>query len=220
MNPSTLAAATLAAILGASQAQADFEQGKVVVRIGAGRANPGDDSNWLRLGGVSLPNTRVYVDDGGSATLTGTWLIFDHRGLGLLAPIPYELNSKVNGLPGPVRRPTGGRVDLGSVKQLPATVTVQWLPVSSKTWIQPYFAGTLGAAGEADLDPGSSWGLAGELGVDLSLGRDGRWQVNAAVWYLHSDVEIRIPTYSGTRRIKGEVDTDPWTYSVGVGYRF
>ena len=245
MKSPILIATILAAILGASQALADYEQGSVIVRIGAGWVNPDDDSNWLRLDGVSLADTRLYVDDGESATFTGTWLFFDHWGVGFLAAIPFEHDLDVRGLPDPDGGPPLGRVPLGDIKQLPPTVTVQWFPACRESWVQPYvglgvnyttfmdedisrtandyFMQALGAMGNADLDLDSSWGLAGELGVDISLGRNSRWLVNAAVWYidLDSDVEIRFPiSNGGTSRIKTEVDIDPWVYSVGIGYRF
>ncbi|WP_346837523.1 OmpW family outer membrane protein [Microbulbifer sp. SAOS-129_SWC] len=233
-----------AAMLCAAPALADYEQGAVIVRIGAGWVQPDDDSSWLRLNGVPLEDTRVYVDNGESATFTGTWLFADHWGVGLLAALPFRHDLQVGGLPDPNGGPALGRVDLGDLKHLPPTLTLQWFPVCVDSWVQPYmgigvnyttfmeedisnvandyFATALGAVAPADLNLDSSWGLAGELGVDISLGRDSRWLVNAAVWYLDldSDTRIRFPTMDGTSEIKTNVDIDPWVYSVGLGYRF
>ncbi|WP_323845488.1 OmpW/AlkL family protein [Microbulbifer magnicolonia] len=244
MKSANLLAAALALALGAPQALADYEQGTIILRIGAGWVDPDDDSNWLRLDGTELPDTRLYVDDGESATITGTWLFADHWGLGLLAAFPFEHDLQVSGLPSGVNGQRLGRVFLGDTEQLPPTLTVQWFPVCVESWVQPYvglginyttfmdenisstandyFMTTLGAQAGADLELDDSWGLAGELGVDIALGRSSRWLVNAAVWYLDldSEVKIRFPTNFGTSVIKTDVDIDPWVYSVGIGYRF
>lgn len=244
MKVATFFTSVLAFVLVPAQVLADYEESSVILRIGAGWVNPDDDSNWLRLDGTELAGTRVYVDDGESATFTGTWLFAEHWGVGLLAAIPFEHDLAVSGLPDPTGGPPLGRVDLGSIEHLPPTVTMQWFPACTESRVQPYvglgvnyttfmdekvsrtandyFAATLGATGRADLELDDAWGLAGELGVDIALGRNSRWLVNAAVWYLDldSDARIRFPVDGGSRRIKTEVDVDPWVYSVGIGYRF
>jgi len=244
MKALPFAAGLAAAVLCASPALADYDQNSIIVRVGAGWVDPDDDSNWLRLDGVPLEGSRVYVDTGSSATFTGTWIFADHWGVGLLAAVPFEHDLQVSGLPNPDGGRALGRVDLGDLKQLPSTLTLQWFPVCVESWVQPYvglginyttfmsedisltaddyFATALGAAAPANLDMSSSWGLAGEMGVDVSLGRNSRWLINAAVWYLDldSDAKIRFPTNRGFSDIKTEVDIDPWVYSIGLGYRF
>ncbi|MFC6633068.1 OmpW/AlkL family protein [Microbulbifer taiwanensis] len=244
MKAANLLAIALALALGAGQALADYEQGSVILRIGAGWVDPDDDSNWLRLDGTQLPESRLYLDTGESATITGTWLFADHWGLGLLAAFPFEHDLKISGLPDPTGGPPLGKVNLGDVEQLPPTLTVQWFPVCTDSWVQPYvglginyttfmdeninssandyFMMVLGAQADADLELDDSWGLAGELGIDIALGRNSQWLINAAVWYLDMDSEakIRFPTASGTSVIKTDVDIDPFVYSIGIGYRF
>ncbi|WGL16034.1 outer membrane beta-barrel protein [Microbulbifer bruguierae] len=249
MKAFSLSAAILAATLGASQCLADYEQGDFIVRIGWGYVDPDDDSDWLDIEGIGeLPDTRVYVDDGDNATITGTWLFADHFGLGLLVAFPFEHDLEVAGLPDPIEpfvNPPLGKVDLGSVEHLPPTLTIQWFPVCKESWVQPYvglgvnfttfmdeevsnvadeyFADVLGAVGPADLELDESWGLAGELGVDIMFGRDSNWLFNAAVWYLDidSDATIDFRDQRGFfTRIKTDVDIDPWVYSVGLGFKF
>ena len=244
MKALSLVATFIAALLGAGQALADYEKGSVIVRVGAGWVDPDDDSNWLRLDGVPLENTRVYVDSASSATFTGSWLFADHWAIGLLAAIPFNHDLYVSGLPDPNGGPALGRLRLGDTDQFPPTLTVQWFPVCKESWVQPYvglgvnytnfmnddtsrtandyFQNALGAEGPAELDLDASWGLTGELGVDISFGRRSRWLVNAAVWYvdMDTDANIRFPTNDGTSRIKTNVDIDPWIYSVGIGYQF
>lgn len=245
MKAAVITAAALAAILGTGQCLADYEQGDVIVRIGWGLVDPDDDSDWLRIDNtVTLPDTRVYVDDGNSATFTATWLFADHFGLGLLAAVPFEHDLEVAGLPNPAGGLLG-KVDLGSIEHLPPTLTVQWFPVCKESWVQPYvgigvnfttfmdedisnvaqeyFEDVLNASSNAKLKLDDSWGLAGELGVDIMFGRDSNWLFNAAVWYLDIDTEAKIDfrTFEGyTTRITTDVDIDPWVYSVGLGYKF
>ncbi|WP_105102135.1 OmpW/AlkL family protein [Microbulbifer pacificus] len=240
-------AAALIASFGAGQCLADYEQGDFVLRIGWGYVDPDDDSDWLDIDGVGqLPDTRVYVDNGDSATFTATWLFADHFGLGLLAALPFEHDLEVAGLPDPLN-PGGrlGKVDLGSLEHLPPTLTIQWFPVCKESWVQPYvgfgvnfttfmdedisnvaqeyFEDVLGAVSNADLKLDDSWGLAGELGIDIMFGRDSNWLFNAAVWYLDIDTDAKIYFRNDqgyNTRISTDVDVDPWVYSVGLGYKF
>lgn len=240
-----LTAAALAATLGANQCLADYEQGDFIARIGWGLVDPDDDSELLVIdSSVRLPDTRVYVDEGDSATITGTWLFADHFGLGLLAALPFEHDLAVVGLPDPAGGLLG-RVDLGSIEHLPPTLTVQWFPVCKESWVQPYvgigvnfttfmdedlsriaqdyFDDVLGASSNANLKLDDSWGLAGELGVDIMFGRDSNWLFNAAVWYLDIDTDAKISFRNdqGYRtRITTNVDIDPFVYSIGLGYKF
>ncbi|KUJ83552.1 OmpW family protein [Microbulbifer flavimaris] len=244
MKPALSCLLLLVAIFTAATAAAEHRGGDFIVRIGYGEVNPNDDSSWIRLDGTALEDTRVYVDSGQSATFTGTWLFADHWGVGLLAALPFEHDLDVRGLPNPEGGPALGKVSLGDIEHLPPTVTLQWFPVCVESWIQPYvglgvnyttfmdenisrtandyFSSVLGATRGASLDLDSSWGLAGELGVDMELGRGNQWLFNAALWYLDldTDASIRFPTASGVSRIKADVDIDPWVYTVGIGYRF
>ncbi|MFV8781307.1 OmpW/AlkL family protein [Microbulbifer sp. SA54] len=249
MKVFSLITTLLAASLGAGQCLADYEQGDFIVRVGWGTVQPEDDSDRLLIDDtVILPETRVYVDDGDAATFTGTWLFADHFGLGLLVATPFEHDLDVSGLPDPVDpigAPALGKVPLGSIEHLPPTLTVQWFPVCKESWVQPYvglgvnfttfmdedisdvaqeyFEDVLGALSNAGLRLDDSWGLAGELGVDIAFGRDSNWLFNAAVWYLDIDTDARVDFRDRDNnwvRIETDVDIDPWVYSVGLGYKF
>ncbi|MCA0899576.1 OmpW/AlkL family protein [Microbulbifer agarilyticus] len=247
MKRLSLAAAFVAATLASSQCLADLEQGDFIVRIGWGLVDPDDDSDPLLIDNtVELTNTRVLVDDGDSATFTGTWMFADHFGLGLLAALPFEHDLDVIGLPNPDNLDARlGKVDLGSIEHLPPTLTVQWFPTCKESWVQPYFglgvnfttfsdesistvandyfADVLGAISRANLRLDDSWGLAGEIGVDVMFGPDSNWLFNAAVWYLDIDTEAKIDFRSRGdtfTRITTDVDIDPFVYSIGIGYKF
>ncbi|GAA5524858.1 outer membrane protein W [Microbulbifer aestuariivivens] len=234
----------LTAMLAATTATAEHRAGDFIARIGYGEVNPNDDSGWIRLDGSAVEGTRVYVDSGQSATLTGTWLFADHWGLGIVAALPFKHDLDVAGLPNPAGGPALGKVSLGDIEHLPPTVTLQWFPVCVESWVQPYvgigvnyttffsedisrtannyFRDALGATRNASLNLDDSWGLAGELGIDIELGEGSQWLFNAAIWYLDIDTDatISFPTDAGRSRVKVDVDVDPWVYSVGIGYRF
>ncbi|GAB2887122.1 OmpW family protein [Microbulbifer echini] len=228
-----------------SQSLAEYKKGDFIVRVGAAAVDPNDDSDNLYLNGTVLPDTRVYVDTGYSVSFTGTWLFADHWGLGLLAALPFKHDLDVRGLPDPDTGEPLGKVRLGDIKHLPPTLTLQWYPVCTESWVQPYigvginythffsehinraaqnyFETVLGAESRARLKLDNSWGLAGEVGIDVALGRENRWLFNAAVWYLDIDTEADIHFHTGaddSSRIHVDVDIDPFVFSLGIGYHF
>lgn len=239
MKAVTLCTAALVTVLASAQALADHEENSVILRIGSGRVSPGDDSNWLRLGGTRLADNPVTVDASGNTAFTGAWLIADRRGVGLLAAIPFDRARETSGLPGPAGAPSLERPEFASFGQLPPLLAIQWFPGRPGSSVRPYvglgmnymaFIGwdiSRAANGYLFTRPdtvGSTSpkrvGLTGELGVDISLGRNKRWLVNAAVWYLDGEAEPRTPVEMGAGRIEPEADEAPWVYSLGIGYRF
>ncbi|MDP5210908.1 OmpW family protein [Microbulbifer sp. 2205BS26-8] len=245
MKEYSLVAAFCACVFISGQALAEYKKGDFILRIGAAAVDPDDDSDNLYLNSTQLPGTRVYVDTGYSASITGTWLFADHWGLELLAAAPFKHNLDVRGLPDPVTGQPLGRVRLGDIKHLPPTLSVQWYPVCTESPVQPYigvgvnythflsehinsaaqryFDTVLGAKSRARLKLDNSWGLAGEIGIDIAFARESRWQLNAAIWYLDIDTDATIRFFTdGYRasRINVNVDIDPFVYSLGIGYRF
>jgi outer membrane protein len=72
------------------------------------------------------------------------------------------------------------------------------------------------AAGFSDLSLDSSWGVAGQLGMDYLV--TDHVLLNAAVWYI--DIDTQASMNLGDARVKDNVTIDPWVYMVGVGYKF
>ncbi|SDJ96363.1 OmpW/AlkL family protein [Microbulbifer yueqingensis] len=233
----------LTTFLLAAGALAENRQGDVIVRVGLGATVPDDKSSEVQLNGTPLPGSRVLVDDGYAATFTGSWIFADHWGVGLLLATPFEHDLDVRGLPD-AEGASIGQVRLGDIQHVPPTLTVQWFPVCVESWVQPYigfgvnyttfmdesiagpanlyFVDVLGATRGASLELDDSWGLAGEVGVDMHFGPRSRWLFNAAVWYLDidSDVDIRFRSDTGVNRVTTDLEIDPFVYSVGIGYRF
>lgn len=203
-----------------------YEAGDIIVRAGAATVEPNDDSSRLTLNGGGLPNSKAYVDSDTQLGLTLTYMLTDHLGLGLLAATPFKHDIKAKNLLVP------GKIDAGSTKHLPPTLTLQYFPMKVESKFQPYagiginytkffeedvaseLEGIVGAGGKLKLD--DSWGVAFELGMDYAV--TDRWVVNAAVWYIDIDTDAKF-NFPGAE-VKTKVDIDPLVYMVGIGYKF
>jgi len=69
-----------------------------------------------------------------------------------------------------------------------------------------------GALTGTDVGVDSSWGMAGQVGLDMAI--NDRWFVNASAWIM--DIDTDVHTAVGT--IKTSID--PMAFMFGVGYRF
>jgi len=109
---------------------------------------------------------------------------------------------------------------IGSVKQLPPTLTVQYHFVPTSQF-NPYLGAGVNytrfsnvdiANGAITLDSGS-FGYALGGGVDYKI--DKNWSLNFDLKY----VEMRSNVYSAGATISN-IQINPWLIGVGVGYRF
>ena len=124
-------------------------------------------------------------------------------------------------------------VDIGSLKHLPPTLTLQYHFLPAGT-IRPYIGAgvnytrfsdvkingqpAVGVDSPIDVDR-SSWGLAGQVGVDFQVAAN--WFLNLDAKYVRieaQDVRITGGALAGTEVT--DLDIDPWLLSVGIGYRF
>ncbi len=221
-------AATLAG--GSLMAQA-YDQGDWILRAGAVTVSPDASSDNIVLPGV--PTLEADVDDSTQLSIIPVWMMTEQFGLELLAATPFDHDITVGG--------KGVKLDAGSAKQLPPTLSVQWYPRGGQQGWQPYIGiglnytvffdenvdgqlkGALGSilgATDADLSLDSSVGLAGQIGVDVPLGE--HWAVNAGIWYIDisttAKLKARLPDSTAT--VKFDVDVNPWVYNIGVAYKF
>lgn len=68
------------------------------------------------------------------------------------------------------------------------------------------------AYGSVDID--DAFGFTLQAGLDVEIG--GGWYLNADVKKTWIDTEVNWSSVG----LKGDVDVDPWIFTVGVGYRF
>ncbi len=73
---------------------------------------------------------------------------------------------------------------------------------------------TTGALSGTKLDLDTSWGVAGELGVDIDIAPN--WFMNAVVSYMDIDTKAK----SNLLGTLGTVNIDPWVVGLNVGTRF
>lgn len=174
---------------------------------------------WLvRAGGHSVDpksgnHAIVNVDSANNLTFNLTYLFSEHWAVEVLAAVPFSHDIHLNA--------DGSKV--ASTRQLPPTVSVQY-HFAPQAKIRPY-AGigvngtiffdekTTGALADADLSLGSSFGLAGQLGVDFLVNDD--WFVNADVRWIDINTSAKL---DGARI--GDVAIDPLAFGISIGRRF
>lgn len=202
-----LAAALCAASLIGAPAQA-HEAGDWLLKVGATQVRPKSGNGTVLDGSVKLD-----VGNNVRPSVSVTYMATRNIGVELLGAWPFQHD--IDG--------SGGLGKIGTTKHLPPTLSLQWhfLPDSQ---VQPYvgigvnythFFDTKarGPLGGSDLKLGNSWGLAGQVGMDIKL--NDRWFLNADLRYIDISSKVKLNGQRiGTARI------DPWVATVGVGYRF
>jgi outer membrane protein len=228
MHRSLLSASLFALALSAPFVAHAHEAGDIIVRAGAARVSPNEDSGNLKLDGTKVSGTKATLDGDTQLGLTLAYMLTDHFGLELLAATPFRHEVGAKGL--------GPSLDgkLGDIKQLPPTLSLQYYPLDASSKFQPYagiginyttfFGGSLTGErkdeGFSNMRVKDSVGLAGQLGADYML--TDRVMLNASAWYIDmsTDGTIDGPTALGVGKTQVSIDVDPWVYMVGVGYKF
>ena len=190
------------------------EKGDWLIRAGATNINPDDDNGDLNLWKIDpeLPTSEVDVDDAWGFTFNISYFLTNNIAVELLAAAPYEHDFDVLVAP-----------DLtlsGSTKHLPPTLSVQY-HFNPAGKFKPYigagvnwtifFDEDLDAGLNVDLD--DSFGLAGQVGVDVMF-NDHRFG-NFDIRYIQIESDIEVAGVG-----VGTVDINPWLFGVNVGYKF
>lgn len=187
-----------------------YEAGDLILRAGAAGVFPNTNYDDNDLGGAG-----VDVNNTWSLGLTGTYMVSNNFGVGLLAAWPFEHDIDGDGALSSNK--------VGSAKQLPPTLTAQWYFTNGSN-IHPYVGAginytiffnedTTGALNGVDMELDDSWGLAGEVGVDIEL--DGNWIAGVQLWYIDINTQADL---KGVGKL--DVDVDPWVFMLGIGKKF
>ena len=193
-------AVALAGGLFAGAAQA-YDTGSMLFRIGAYGVFPESDNLTLAPGAV------IDVDNGYSLGFNFTYMVNPNIGIEVLAALPFQHDINLAG------------VNIGDTKHLPPTVSVQYHLMPQGT-VHPYvglglnyttFFSESSSLGNLKLD--DSWGLAGQLGIDVDVAPN--WFVNADLRYISIKSDA---TLNGAEL--GTVDINPWVLGLTVGTRF
>ncbi|OZI47236.1 hypothetical protein CEK29_00290 [Bordetella genomosp. 5] len=184
------------------------EEGDWLLTVGATQVRPKSNNGSVLNGAVGLD-----VNNNVRPSFTVTYMATRNVGIELLGAWPFEHDI----------RGSGGLGKIGSTKQLPPTLSLQWHFLPDST-VQPYVGiglnyttffdtKTHGALSGSKLELSDSWGIAGQVGVDVKLSE--RWFMNADLRYIDISSKVKLDGQRiGTARI------DPWVATVGVGYRF
>jgi len=220
MRKTLFTASALALALATPFAQA-FEAGDIIVRAGAITVDPREDSGNLKAGGVALPDTAATLNSDTQLGLNFAYMVTDKVGIELLAATPFSHDVGV--------KLGGESAKLGSLKQLPPTLSVIYYPLDKASAFQPYVGAGINytwffdtkLTSEADqvfdgLDVQDSWGLAAQVGMDYML--TDNLMLNAQVRYI--DIDTTGTTYLEGTKVKVDIDVDPFVYMVGLGYKF
>jgi outer membrane protein len=200
-------AAALAAGLLAGTAQA-YEAGNWLFRIGAYGVFPESDN----LSNVLGTGANLNVDDGYSLGFNFTYMVDPNIGIELLLALPFQHDIQLSG---------AGTV--AHTDQLPPTLSVQYhfTPESS---VRPYVGiglnytnffneETEGALEGTSLKLDDSWGVAGQLGIDIDVAPN--WFVNADLRYIDISSDAKLNGVG-----IGTVDINPWVIGLTIGTRF
>ncbi|WP_437882431.1 OmpW/AlkL family protein [Pseudomonas sp. LRF_L74] len=226
MKKSLLTAALFAVAAAAPLAHA-HQAGDILVRAGAITVDPHENSSDVSVAGLGgkVAGTKATLDSDTQLGLNFAYMVTDHVGIELLAATPFSHDVGVKGFGSPI----DGK--LGSLKQLPPTLSVVYYPLDPKSALQPYVGAginytwfydtKLSSAAEANgfsgLDLKDSWGLAAQVGLDYML--TDNLLVNAQLRYIDIDT-TGTTQLNGAGKVKVDVDVDPWVYMVGIGYKF
>lgn len=181
-------------------------------------AQAAGDSSWMVRGGISqiepasdngqLSVGNIEVDRQVGPSLNVAYYFTPNWAIDVLGALPFKHDFSING------------TKAGTTKHLPPTVTLQYhfLPEAS---IQPY-AGVglnytffmqekLNSGNKLKLE--NSLGLTAQVGVDIPI--NSRWRVGVDARFIDIDARAKVDGQA-----IGEINIDPFVYSINLGYRF
>lgn len=206
------------------------EAGDIIIRSGIIHVSPNEDSDRINVAGLATLD-GVEVDTDTQLGITGTYMLSNRLGIGLVGSTPFEHEIKIENT----------SVTAGTTKHLPPVVLLQYYFGESSDRFRPYvglgvnttiffdedvddelntaldtIVGVPAGTVDADLELDQSWGAAGEIGFDYQL--NDRWGINGAVWYVDLSTEATVKTAAGN--VDFDVDLDPIVYMLGLSYKF
>jgi outer membrane protein len=220
----TILAAALAVVSGASMAadKGDWFMHARVINI-----NPNDDSSVLNLAGSDVAGTGVEVNDATTLGVSIGYMLTDNFALDLLLDPSTQHDVSAFGLSG-LGVPDGTEVVNTNV--LPPTLFAQY-HFNPQGKVRPYAGVGLNytlffnddltdaaqtVLGASNLDIDSSFGLAGQFGIDFEM-KNG-WYFNVDVKYIKIDTTATFDTALGA--VSVDVDIDPTVVGIGFGKTF
>ena len=195
-------------------AQTEESKSPWMVRVRLLAVEPDDSSS-----DITLIGGKAGVDNALTGDVDFTYFFTDNVAAELtLAVSEHDVRAKNTAL---------SSVDLGEVKLLPPTLTLQYhfMPDGK---IRPYIGAGVNYTVFFDEDPGAratvsstdydnAFGYALQAGFDVGINEHLFLNFDVKKIWLETDVTA---TVLGTGKVKTDVDIDPWLFGVGIGYRF
>lgn len=219
-----VAGASIAGLLAAAGAAHAQSAGSIILRLGATQIAPDVKSGDLTP--PSFIGTKADIKEDTQPTAGVTWMWTDNISFDL--PLAAGFKHEIFGA-GAI----AGVGKIGEVRALPITLLAQYrflapdAPVRPYVGIGPTYAKFYKARSTAALTaltggtPGnpttlsmeSKWALTAQLGVSVAIAP--RWSLDAAV--LKTALKTRATLSTGQTL---DATVDPWSYTIGIGYRF
>ena len=170
----------------------------------------------------------MTVDSNPSLDISIAYMFTDNFSLELLTDISSKHTASVFGLPSALNVPDG--TDVVDTNVLPPTLFAQY-HFNPKGKVKPYAGlglnytlffnddltpAAVSALGASNLDLDSSFGLAGQLGVDFELKNN--WSFNVDVKYIQMDTEATFDSALGP--VSVDIDINPIIFGIGFGKTF
>jgi len=197
-----------AAVAGENSGFLDFED-RLMVRLRAIAVVPEDDAKISLIGG----DTNLSVEY--APELDITYFFTDNIAAELIAASPkHDVEAFGTAL---------GTVDLGAVRLLPPTLTLQY-HFYPQEGIKPYIGAGINYTWFYDVDEPAgfsidyddSFGFAIQAGIDIEIKENMYFNIDVKKLWLDTDVSID----TGPAVINADVDINPLIVGVGFGIRF
>lgn len=223
INKLLLISAALTALTASTAAQAQVA-GSWLVRAGGTMLRPNVTSGDLTT--PSLPSTQIGVSNASQLSGGISYMLTDNVAVDLPVALPFSHDiTGANAI--------GGVGKIGSVKALPATLTLQWRAMEANSLIRPYvglgvtYAKFFEARGTSTLtaitggtpnkpttiEVESKWIPTVQLGLTYAL--DKKWFLDAHMTY--SPLSTRTTLSTGQTI---DATLNPTTFSLAVGMMF
>lgn len=198
----------LVALMGMS---ASAMAGDWQVKMGVSALAPSVDNNVLA--GGALTNVEASSEIGFTPSVE--YFFNENISAELLLATPFDHNVKASG------------EKIASFKHLPPTITAKYNFTNSSRFT-PYVG--LGATivlpwdeqvaiDGAKLNADVGYGVAGQVGFNYQPVENDNWGVFADVRYADVKTELSL-TQDGVKSEIGDLEVNPWVYTVGLSYKF
>jgi outer membrane protein len=204
-------------MIGALAAPVSADAGDWILRLRAINVDPNESSEKIGETG-----SEVSVDSATTVEVDVTYMLSNNFGIEVIAATTkHDLSASGGDLAG---------ANLGSVKVLPPTAVFQWHPFPgglfdfyvgagiNYTYFYSYdLSNDLSGLGVTDVKFSNSFGLAGDIGLNVNFGD--HFHINGDIKYIQISTDADIKVGSDTLD-EVTVDINPWVFGIGVGYRF